>query len=277
MYSTNAIKRYILYLITECGLSISLHPLKKERLITFSELMQFNVHDNSYCACVKSCPTATAKCLATQKKVLAKCEKEREPFEGVCYAGVREIVYPIFSHEEVVGFISVSGYAAARGASPTEVVKACFSSHEGLCRTYGTLKKEAPSREKIDTLLFPLCDMLALAYLKEEAEDSEAPITRMLRYIKHHYAEALTSEDICRHFSFSRSYFSHVFKRETGVSFKEYLTVFRMENAKRLLRYSSLSVTEIAFSVGFSEAGYFSAVFKEKTGLSPREYKKAAV
>ena len=273
MYSIESIKNYILYLITECHLSLSLHPLKRERLITFSELMQFNLHDNSYCACVKTCPSATARCLATRKKVLAKCERTRERFVGVCYAGVKELVYPIFSHDEVVGFISVSGYAAHEDAAPTEAVKGYFSTHEALHRAYATLKKAPPSMERVDTLLFPLCDMLALAYLKEEAQAAEPPVTRMLRYIKHHYAENISSEDICKHFSFSRSYFSHIFKKETGMSFKEYLTAFRIENAKRLLRYSSLSVTEIAFSVGFSDAGYFSAVFKEKTGLSPRAYK----
>ena len=60
----------------------------------------------------------------------------------------------------------------------------------------------------------------------------------------------------------------------TGKGFREYLTELRLTDAASLLRYSELSVTEIAYSVGFCESNYFSNVFKKQYGISPKDYRK---
>ena len=67
-----AIEQYIVYLITECGLSVTLHPLVQESLISFSTLMQFNIHDNSYCSLIKSTQQGRLRCRSQQKKVLER-------------------------------------------------------------------------------------------------------------------------------------------------------------------------------------------------------------
>ena len=70
------------------------------------------------------------------------------------------------------------------------------------------------------------------------------------------------------------SYFSTLFKKETGISFSDYLTERRMEAAKRLLRESRYSVREIAERVGYVETAYFSRLFKKQVGLKPSQYRK---
>ena len=85
----------------------------------------------------------------------------------------------------------------------------------------------------------------------------------------------LTIEDVCKRYSCSRSHISHCFKKQTGYTFREYLTNVRLENAKSLLQYSGLTITEIAFSVGFNDSNYFSNVFKAQMGISPMKYRKS--
>ena len=109
------IESYIIFLITECYLSISLHPQSKETLITFSRLMRFNLHDNSYCTYIKSVPEGRERCLKQQKKVFQKCTDIKDGFCGICHAGVFEYVYPISNGESITGFISVSGYSCEGG------------------------------------------------------------------------------------------------------------------------------------------------------------------
>ena len=70
------IRDYILYPIEECGLSVTLHPLNDESLITGSSLIDFNIHDNSYCSYIKSLPNGHLHCLAQQKKVFSQCCKK---------------------------------------------------------------------------------------------------------------------------------------------------------------------------------------------------------
>ena len=68
------IKNYIFFLKNKCNLQISLHPIKKENLIINSELIAFNIHENSYCAHVKGSPEANQHCVFCQLKVLDKCQ-----------------------------------------------------------------------------------------------------------------------------------------------------------------------------------------------------------
>lgn len=278
MTEMESIEKYIVYLIGECGLSVTLHPMEKDSLITFSSLMRFNTHDNSYCAHVKSNKCGNERCLLQQRKVFEKIHKEKQAFCGVCHAGVFEYVYPLRNANEVIGFISVSGYSDVKGEKCiSRLLNELSYSKRSLNKAYGALKKQREERERVDTLLYPLCQMLELAYRKEEnTEESESLTKRMIRYIKKNYSTDLKVEDICRSFGCSRSYFSHTFKKETGKGFREYLIDVRLENARRLLALSHLNVTEIAFAVGFLDSNYFSNLFKKRHGITPLAYRKQA-
>lgn len=270
------IEDYIVYLITECGLSLTVHPMENESLITFSRLMRFNIHDNSYCTAVKSSAEGQLACVAQQRRVFKKCAEGEVSFCGVCHAGVLEYVYPISNGEGVIGFISVSGYACEAGEARVKKTAKRFVHREtDLQRCYKTLRTALPDKGRIDTLLLPLCHMLELAYRRESAEEKNESLTvKICRYARQHYDMDLTTEHICQAFYCSRSQLSHTFKKETGVSFREYLTQVRLAHAKRLLIYSALNVTEISFSVGFRDANYFSSVFKKEEGASPLAYRK---
>jgi two-component system response regulator YesN len=71
----------------------------------------------------------------------------------------------------------------------------------------------------------------------------------------------------------SPSYFSRLFKRETGMNFKDYLMSRRIAKAQALLQTSEYKVYEVAYSVGFTDPHYFSKVFRTKTGYYPTEYR----
>ena len=270
------IKNYILFLKSECNLYVSLHPKGNEALITLSDLITFNIHDNPYCVFVKGFADAKKHCVDRQKKVCAKCKEGS--FSGTCFAGVREFVYPLTNGNEFLGFISVSGYKTDSAESYIKRTSRKYSIPEKkLAEAYASLRDDIPEKERIDTLILPLCNMLELAYVRtaEVPANEKDPIERILRYMMRNHAQNITLEQICEHFCFSRSYISHSFKKKTGKSFREYLTSIRLEDAKSLLLYSNLNITEISFAVGFENSNYFSNVFKEHTGLSPTQYRKA--
>ena len=275
MYNCTDIKKYIFFLKTKHGLSVTLHPIAKETLILTSDLMTFNIHDNPYCVYVKTFSNAQKHCVERQHKVLEKCRNGS--LCGCCFAGVWEFVYPISNGTENVGFISVSGYGTENASSYINATsqKYCIPKSK-LSKLYGSLNKSIPSKEEIDTLLIPLCNMLELAYIKsKEVEASEEhPIDSVIRYIKKNYSRPITLSDVCAKLHYSRSYVSHMFKQHTGRSFRQYLTDIRLDVAKTLLRYSELSITEIAFSVGCEDSTYFASIFKKHYGMSPSAYRK---
>ncbi len=81
-------------------------------------------------------------------------------------------------------------------------------------------------------------------------------------------------QDICAELYLSTSQFSALFKEGTGNTFVEYLTEFRINEAKRLLKNTDLKSYEIADQVGYQDPRYFSSLFKKTTGFTTTEYRK---
>ncbi len=100
------------------------------------------------------------------------------------------------------------------------------------------------------------------------------PITEAKRYMQQHYQETLRLEDVSSAVGFNATYFSTLFKRETGQNFTDYLTELRIGKAKELLCADMLSVQDVAGQVGYQDLKYFSRLFKKMTGVSPSDYKK---
>ncbi len=270
----SAIRAYILYLKINCGLYITLHPLKYDKLIYPTELISFNIHDNPYCIYVKTCHEAHQYCTSRQCKVHKK--SQTGPFDGVCYAGVKEKVYPFYNGEEYAGFVSVSGYKCDNVSGYMfRVAERYELDLEKLKSVYNFLKPEMPSDSQLDTLIKPLISMLELEYLKMDVVSETKPtlFKRIEEHLRKNHNQDIKVEDVCKHFGCSRSYISHNFKANTGFSLKEYLNELRIEDAKSLLEYSDLNVMGVAMAVGFNDSNYFSCTFKERVGISPMAYR----
>ena len=85
--------------------------------------------------------------------------------------------------------------------------------------------------------------------------------------------ENLKVADIAAFSGFSPNYISKIFKEETGKTINEYIRQAKIEEAKTLLRYSSLSLAEISQQLSFSSQSFFTATFHRTTGLTPRQYR----
>lgn len=93
-------------------------------------------------------------------------------------------------------------------------------------------------------------------------------------FVQTHMKEDLSLPEIAAMVNMSESHFSHTFKKETGISFLEYVYQIRIERAKHLLKTSDLKMNEIADEIGIYNPNYFSTQFKKKTGVSPLEYRQ---
>lgn len=107
-------------------------------------------------------------------------------------------------------------------------------------------------------------------------EQLESPfqIQELLEYIKLHYHEQISLQNLSAKFYISDSYLSRIFKQYTGHNFIDYVTTLRIEKAKEYLLHSSLKTNEIASSVGYTDPRYFSQIFKKHTGHTPSEFKE---
>ncbi|OKI69724.1 helix-turn-helix domain-containing protein [Micromonospora sp. CB01531] len=87
-------------------------------------------------------------------------------------------------------------------------------------------------------------------------------------------ADQLTVDDMAKTALFSKFHFSRIFQRATGISPGRFLSALRLQQAKRLLRSTSLSVADVSLRVGYSSVGTFSSRFTRSVGLSPTTFRR---
>ncbi len=99
-------------------------------------------------------------------------------------------------------------------------------------------------------------------------------IEEALKYIKEHFRERLTLETVASKVFVNPKYFSHVFKREMGVAFTEYVIGLKIEYACKLLETTNYHAYRISIECGFSDPSYFNRVFCAQMNMTPQTYRK---
>ena len=111
---------------------------------------------------------------------------------------------------------------------------------------------------------------------KDAEKDSHVMyVEKAMNYIETNYSYPITVEDIAHYVGISRSHLFRSFQNYMSKSPKDYLSGYRIRQACRLLRETDLSVSTIAYSVGFENNLYFSKAFRKQKGMSPSEYRQA--
>lgn len=108
----------------------------------------------------------------------------------------------------------------------------------------------------------------------EDSPQQKELVSLAVQFIQNHYERDISLKDICGYVFLSPSYFTRIFKKETGYSPISFLINTRIERAKELLAGTGERVNEIALSVGFSTQQRFNEAFKKITGMTPLEYRK---
>lgn len=115
---------------------------------------------------------------------------------------------------------------------------------------------------------------VALERKRRLSMDAQRLVRQAMLFIHENYAQPITRGDIAQHINIAEDYLTFCFRQELGTTPIKYLQRYRVHQAKKLLKESGLSVTEIAMKVGFSDSGYFSRVFHRETGLSPEAFRR---
>lgn len=279
------IYEYMRFLKTKMHLFVSFHDLTGFTQPYMGDLYVFNLHDNPYCLHAKQESQVWTKCIECQRKVLETLGDD--VMEGMCWLGVEEYVFPIKKGDRTLGFISVSGYRQNEAKAMHKLSR--FVDEYGLVfkkyekAYHSLLSPDKPDVRTVSALIQPLRRMFES--LEEERERTYGPLGveentadfifgRLLTYLQFNYTKKIYLSEIADELHCSVSYISHTFKKRTGVNVNTYLNNLRIASAKKMLRDTGLSVSEISNLNGFSDSNYFSNSFKKATGLTPKAYRK---
>lgn len=135
-------------------------------------------------------------------------------------------------------------------------------------------------QESVEALCFWTERVALEQYEMSHERQAESDVTvpplseRLLSWLRTNFRRKITLSDAAEEIGASNSTITHSIKQQTGQTFAEHLNSIRVSEAKRLLAYSNLSLTEISQRSGFSDQSYFTKVFRKRVNLTPSMFRK---
>lgn len=102
----------------------------------------------------------------------------------------------------------------------------------------------------------------------------DSNIASAIAYLNQNIHEPIGLQDLADASGYSLSHFKIKFKNEVGITPAEYISLQKLEYAKKQLLETNISITNLAYSMGFSSSNYFSSVFKKFMDCTPKDYRK---
>ena len=152
------------------------------------------------------------------------------------------------------------------------LMESAFDTEEYLLYGYEQLVTEYKNfHDMLNCLLKLMCTS------NTQIADDTAKVSsfmQIIKYLNENYQQDISLQQLADSFHLNASYISFLIKKETGLTYSQYLTNLRISQAKRLLTSSQLTLTEISESVGFHDYFYFIKKIKKITGVTPGYYQK---
>lgn len=117
-------------------------------------------------------------------------------------------------------------------------------------------------------------------FFLQESQAAISPVDAMqeaAQYICDHCEETLSVRELARQSGYSKDHFTRRFKETIGRTPRQYMNDMKLDQAKKLLRTTDMSISRIAATLGFCDAGYFTNFFCEKAGVTPSYYRKQRI
>jgi AraC-like DNA-binding protein len=237
---------------------------------------------NPFCTILGRANEICPACLQVHQRLTGPDIFDTQTVE--CFAGLTYSSVPVKLHGRVIAFLR-TGQVFLRNPSANRFRKIVTQLTSWGMRLDLARLKDAYFRSRVISphqyhaivrLLEIFAEHLSLIVNQiglRQSNGGSAIVRRAKDYIADHQSETIKLHQIACALNVSTFHFCRKFKLETGVTFVDYLNRIRIERAKILLYNSNLSVTEVAYEVGFQSLTHFNRTFRKLVCSSPTEYR----
>ena len=231
---------------------------------------QHRIHSRNLCEVFKSNAKGYRRCFRCRNMALRKAIKSREAFGGLCINGIYEYTRPVVMNGDVVCVIFI-------GNIITDASMERLKTKNGLEDIIENDTQRNFDVKRCETIGLVMENFITVLLEKyTDNSDYEKQLIKNIKaYISEHIEYEISIDAMAKFFNYNAIYFGRLFKKETGVTIKEYVNRERILLAEKLIGGSE-TIIELSQKVGFNNVTYFNKIFKEYTGLTPMEYRHTA-
>ena len=223
----------------------------------------------NYCRHIQKDHSCQKTCIAFDNMLLQKCKLSQKSEQAYCPFGLLNIVSPILFNGTTLGYLFFGQMKTSQSFPIPQ-----FCNEPILQSDYTALPMfTLPQSQSIANLAQILIGHILTEKMLKP--DSGEIVTRAVTFIQDNLEKDLSIKLISQSINVSKSVLYKKFRDRFHCTVGEYINRKRVEQSRKLLTSSSLSMEEISQQCGFSSASYFTKIFKQHTGTTPLKYKKS--
>jgi len=243
-----------------------------------NEILSYPETHCAFCSLMRKTEATAKKCLESNAKSFERCKKNKSIEVYTCHAGLIETTAPLIENDSIIGFIMFGQITGNKDKLSLKEDLIKIIERYGLDK-YGrnasiydiTYKNE--EQIKAASKILEACTFYVL--LKDMVSlQRETFIQNLNSFLLSHLSEDLSIDRLTEEFNISRNKLYDSCNRYLQTGIAEHIKNLRINEAKRLLIETKLSVHEISDRVGFTDYNYFCRVFKKTVGLPALKYRK---
>lgn len=273
------VRNYVESFPIATGFVLKLQPTTGDR-----EMIPFGGLANPFCNLVACNSEAKEVCKKTFRAIRDQVAETLAPGRSSCFAGLTHVAIPVLSGGDHIATIYGGQLMVQKPTKQAFEKVARKLSRLGLGDQLPALEEAwfntpVVTEEQLQAITYLLetfaarISRYAATKILESSEGESASVKRAKDFMQSRFAEPLTMPDVARHLNMSPSTFGKMFKRESGLTFTQYLARFRVEKSKAMLVNPSHTIRTVAFQCGFDSISQFNRSFRQYTGMSPSEYR----
>lgn len=259
------------------GLPLAFQPADERK-----PAMRGSEWSNEFCRRVTETAQGCRLCLEAQEEL---CTTDGSTHTIACRAGLTDSAVPVRVGEKLLGYLQTGQVALKKPTRAgfhklVEWLKRGDSSTDWTALEKAYLDSPVLSRAQYDAmvrLLEVFAQHLALAaeQIATQQDHVEPPlVTKAREFIEQHQGEEIALADVANAVHASTFHFCKTFKKATGFTFTQYVSLVRVAKAKHELANPQKRISEIAYEVGFQSLTHFNRIFRKITGQNPSEYRE---
>lgn len=243
------------------------------------EILSYPKQHCPFCSYIRSIEEGENRCLESNRKSFDRCQKTASIEVFTCHAGLIETTAPIVDNGTVIAYIMFGQITDNPDtAEVSEHLKKTVLSLGRQSRlpdkeiyktTYKTAEQIRAAAKILEacTLYVLLKNMIKLQH--------KTFINNLNRFLLDHLSEDLSVNRLTAEFNISKTKLYDSCNKHLPTGIAEHIKLLRVEEAKKYLKETNLTVHEISYKVGFCDYNYFCRVFKKTVGISALKYRKS--